>query len=131
MLGEREKYVWIWILLFMPLATRACERLQRTEGCKIVFSQAGVECVCGLGCKREFPFQYRHSCEAALLKQFQDTLPVESPCDPSPCSHSGECIPLGAGGFLCQCTGTGYYGTTCEKECPKRLGLNALGLAER
>ena len=36
------------------------------------------------------------------------------PCDPNPCHH-GVCHPRGAGGFLCHCTGTGWYGDTCRK----------------
>jgi hypothetical protein len=36
------------------------------------------------------------------------------PCLPNPCSNSGLCFQLGSGGFMCQCTGTLWYGERCQ-----------------
>ena len=36
------------------------------------------------------------------------------PCAPNPCKNSGVCSRDGKGGFNCDCSSTGFNGTTCN-----------------
>ena len=86
-----------------------------------------LECLCGMGCKRDFPFQSRNECEAQLIGKFRGLMNLnkiglflegssgKDVCSTSPCSNSGQCIQLKYGGYRCDCTGTGYYGDYCQK----------------
>ena len=35
-------------------------------------------------------------------------------CEPNPCRHGGECTTITSSQFSCDCSSTGYQGTTCE-----------------
>jgi len=52
-------------------------------------------------------------------------------CEPNPCQNLGHCIQLKYGRFRCECVGTGFYGKTCQNECPAAIGQNAFGINEQ
>jgi len=119
----------IFTLFFLLLCIRdfsdCCKEWDQVSGCRIVGAESGtLQCLCGMGCKREFPFSSRTECEANILSKEG----VKDPCQQNPCEHQGECIQVKYGGYRCECTGTNYYGRTCELECPQRIGANALGI---
>lgn len=40
-------------------------------------------------------------------------------CDREPCRNSGVCIQVSqAPKYRCQCVGTGYWGSNCQRKCP-------------
>ena len=87
-----------------------------------------LECVCGMGCRRDFPFQSRNECEIQLNGESEGLSTKinlscfsiagsrgADVCSTAPCSHGGQCIQLKYGGYRCDCTGTGYHGQYCSK----------------
>jgi len=119
-----------------------CTDSELARGCRVATSEisGSLECLCGVGCHKEFPFKTRTECEASL----KDHLTAQSqkqkggrglnveldPCLSNPCLNRGECIQLRFGRYKCECTGTNFYGEKCQKACPLRLGANAFGMAE-
>merc|ERR1712080_340473 len=115
------------ILLVIRSEGECCQDDERSEGCRIVSAGLGkYECVCGMGCRREFPFLSRLHCEVQAIGKES----ARDPCSDSPCLNSGDCIPLKYHGFRCECTGTGYHGDLCQEECPETIGRNAFGLED-
>ena len=43
-----------------------------------------------------------------------------NPCDVSPCSNNGSCIPMGPFNYTCQCL-DGYAGPTCDLDIDECL----------
>ncbi|NWU61951.1 PGH1 synthase, partial [Pterocles burchelli] len=41
------------------------------------------------------------------------SVPTVNPCCSYPCQHQGVCVRVGAGGYECDCTRTGYFGDNC------------------
>merc|ERR1719474_560933 len=68
-----------------------------------------------MGCKRQFPFNSRSDCESHLLEADGNA----DACLNQPCKNKGVCVQLKYGGYRCECTGTGFYGQTCEQSCPQ------------
>lgn len=53
-------------------------------------------------------------------------IPFIDPCIVSPCQHDGQCLATSHGRYVCECKGTGYTGSHCEKgviHMPSRLTL--------
>ena len=51
----------------------------------------------------------------------------DCPCIPQPCQNSGSCSNNPSGGYICDCTGTGFDGTNCENvhaDCVGHACLN-------
>eukprot|EP00093_Oithona_nana_P004411 04411.XXX_102913_101662_1 [CDS] Oithona nana genome sequencing. len=127
----------IFFLLCVCLLIRdfsdCCTDSELVRGCRIATSQlsATFQCLCGVGCHKEFPFKTRLECETSLKEGNGHVLNAKlDPCLSNPCLNRGECIQLRFGRYKCECTGTNYYGDSCEKECPPRLGANAFGVSE-
>ena len=52
---------------------------------------------------------------------------IDCPCIPQPCQNSGSCSNDPSGGYICDCTGTGFDGTNCENvhaDCVGHVCLN-------
>ncbi|CAB4066571.1 unnamed protein product [Lepeophtheirus salmonis] len=98
-----------------------CDDDEVIKGCRIGFSKEDertLDCFCGVGCERTFPYRTRSHCKEAILKSQEF---FDDPCTLSPCQNHGQCIPLQFGNFKCECAGTRHYGVRCEKECPTSL----------
>jgi len=107
-----------------------CDHDEMASGCRLerssqTGSASGMECLCGVGCDREFQFRTLAECEAKLKSGQALT---DDPCSSSPCQNGGVCIQVRYGRFRCECTGTGFYGDNCAKECPQPVGPNAYGI---
>ncbi|KAK2155167.1 hypothetical protein LSH36_247g03025 [Paralvinella palmiformis] len=82
------------------------------KGCKL---QAG-DCVCEstTACINPYPYINEHQCE----KDISGTL---DKCRKDPCLH-GQCVQVkkddGYRKWECSCSGSGYFGRRCDKECP-------------
>jgi len=110
-----------------------CTDSELVRGCRVATSElsGSLECLCGVGCHKEFPFKTRTECEAGLKAGGSRGLNVElDPCLSNPCLNRGECIQLRFGRYKCECTGTNFFGDKCQKACPPRLGANAFGMVE-
>nr|XP_040570641.1 uncharacterized protein LOC121119887 isoform X1 [Lepeophtheirus salmonis] len=98
-----------------------CDDDEVIKGCRIGFSKEDertLDCFCGVGCERTFPYRTRSHCKEAILKSQEF---FDDPCTLSPCQNHGQCISLQFGNFKCECAGTRHYGVRCEKECPTSL----------
>ncbi|TRY73568.1 hypothetical protein TCAL_11088 [Tigriopus californicus] len=108
-----------------------CDYDDMVTGCRLQpnvgATSGGLECLCGIGCEREFQFESRAKCEAALKSGLLSDI---DPCHGKPCLNQGQCLQLKHGQYRCECTGTGFHGEKCEKECPKRIGSNAFRITE-
>ena len=51
---------------------------------------------------------------------------IDCPCIPQPCLNSGSCSNDPGGGYICDCTGTGFDGTNCENVHPDCVGHGCL-----
>jgi len=113
--------LWLLVVLLnIKDFSDCCTDSEIISGCRIeksVTGSAGWECLCGIGCEREFPFKTRTECETKLKagKAFEDQ------CSAKPCKNGGECIQIKYGRYKCDCQGTKYYGENCESECPKSI----------
>eukprot|EP00092_Neocalanus_flemingeri_P021401 GFUD01023202.1.p1 GENE.GFUD01023202.1~~GFUD01023202.1.p1 ORF type:complete len:133 (+),score=19.74 GFUD01023202.1:37-435(+) len=108
----------ILMLLMIKDYSDCCRDAAKSEGCRIVPGAAGtLECVCGMGCRRDFPFQSRNECEAQLIGSSSGV----DVCSSTPCSNNGQCIQLKYGGYRCECAGTQHYGQYCQKGCSDLL----------
>lgn len=117
------------VILLIRDFSDCCTDSELIHGCRVekpASSTSGqFECLCGVGCHKEFPFKSRADCEASIKSGRSLAL---DPCLPlSPCQNRGECIQLRFGRYRCECTGTNHYGDHCEKVCPERMGSNAFG----
>jgi hypothetical protein len=43
-----------------------CSNDELATGCRFEKSISGLECLCGVGCNKEFPFKTRMECEASI-----------------------------------------------------------------
>ncbi|XP_023336933.1 protein crumbs [Eurytemora carolleeae] len=119
----RTIFTFICLLTIINDFSNCCQDSVKSEGCRIVAAGTGqLECLCGMGCKKEFPFHSKQECE----KQLTAEAGSGDMCLRKPCKNNGVCVQLKYGGYRCECTGTKFFGRTCELDCPERLGKNAL-----
>lgn len=133
-MGSHTKKIFFWITLALLIHdfSDCCSYDEMVTGCRLAKSSSndfgGLECLCGIGCQMEFPFKTQTECEAALKSGMSTDLDA---CDPNPCQNLGHCIQLKYGRFRCECVGTGFYGKTCQNECPATIGQNAFGIEQQ
>lgn len=119
-------------VLLLPTATQACELDQTQHGCRI----DNGACTCAYGCRSDFRYATRKECQDALKviavrrstpHQFLIFFPVvwtaqgrsSDICGRAPCLNNGRCIQISKmPNYTCQCDGTGYWGSRCQRECP-------------
>uniref|UniRef100_U5ENH4 Putative neurexin iii-alpha n=1 Tax=Corethrella appendiculata TaxID=1370023 RepID=U5ENH4_9DIPT len=91
----------------------SCELETQTQhGCKIENGQ----CNCAFGCKSEFRYSNRKECTDALKGRSNDI------CSRAPCLNGGSCTQVTQmPQYKCRCEGTGYWGTRCQRSCPKQF----------
>ncbi|XP_070552641.1 delta-like protein 4 [Ptychodera flava] len=76
------------------------------KGCKVEDKM----CVCSTIQDCENPFQYED--KADCMKDMYGDV-----CESNPCKNGGLCLQLSHKEYRCQCSGTGFYGKHCQKEC--------------
>lgn len=102
--------VFIFTIAGLTYYTHACELDQTQYGCRIDNGQ----CTCAFGCKSEFRYATRKECQDALKGRSGDI------CSRAPCLNNGSCTQVTAmPQYKCRCEGTGYWGTRCQRLCPK------------
>ncbi|XP_055371295.1 adhesive plaque matrix protein 2-like [Condylostylus longicornis] len=83
---------------------------QTQHGCRI----DNGACTCSFGCKSEFRYANRKECQDALKGTSNDV------CGRRPCLNGGGCTQIsGPPGYKCRCSGTGYWGSRCQRQCPR------------
>lgn len=100
--------ILMFVLVCIHRATSTCDTVWK--GCTL--EEKHCTCTERQGC--ENPFEY-DTLETCLDAVFGDV------CKHYPCLNNGVCSQVKDHDYTCKCSGTGYYGTNCEIECPSDL----------
>ncbi len=67
-MSQRTAFILICLAITINDFSNCCTDSELAHGCRVEKSDitASLECLCGVGCKKEFPYKSRTECEAAL-----------------------------------------------------------------
>ncbi|XP_077984190.1 protocadherin-like wing polarity protein stan [Glandiceps talaboti] len=106
------------VLNLLVIAVLLCLSVVYGQDCDKEWTGCKVEdklCVCGTSIACDDPYMYK-SIEDCHLDLHGDV------CKSNPCMNGGMCLQKKHKDFTCQCSGTGYYGKHCDKECKSKNG---------
>ncbi|XP_077861932.1 slit homolog 1 protein-like [Saccoglossus kowalevskii] len=95
--------------VFLVMATILLS-LVSAQDCDTEWSGCNIDgqiCKCDIikSCDNPFKYNDKTKCQMSMYADV---------CEPSSCQNNGICLQLKNQEYICQCSGTGYYGKHCE-----------------